>query len=120
MFHEDHFSISKGLKQRLADWQAHWDAQEPWAMFTDGSEPMFLAEGLEIAIALSKELGSKLAIEYRIIFVEDRTEDEDMDKDMGSIRDVFALFHEGRCVAIYPLFGPNPFGEWRRSGSLAT
>jgi hypothetical protein len=118
MVHEDHYNISKGLKQRLANWQAHWDAQEPWAMFTDGSQPAFLAEGLEIAMALSKELGPDCAIEYEIIFVEDKAdEDEDMDKDMGRIRNVFGLFHEGQCIAIYPLFGPNPLGEWRRSGT---
>lgn len=72
-------------------------------MFTDGSQPAFLAEGLEIAIALSKELGSKYAIEYEVEFAGDKVdEDEDMDKDMGEIRNVIALFHKGRCVAVHP------------------
>jgi len=75
-------------------------------MFEDGSQPAFLAEGLEIAIALSKELGSKCAIEYELVFAED-SDDDDLDKDFGRVRTIFALFHEGRCVAVYPQLGPN-------------
>jgi hypothetical protein len=101
MIHEDKLGISDELKRRLIEWQGHWDGQpNTKRMFEDGSQPAFLAEGCEIARLLSKELGSGAAIEYEFVFAHEFGKEE-------KINDIYALFHEGRCVAVYPQLGPN-------------
>ncbi|MGD9503032.1 MAG: hypothetical protein AB7V40_11175 [Methyloceanibacter sp.] len=105
MIHEDDLEISDELKRRLVDWHTHWDKQDPSAIFTDGSQPAFLAEGLEVARLLSKELGSGVAVEYALVFAEDSLHENGSDED--KLQDLYALFHEGRCVAVYPELGPR-------------
>jgi hypothetical protein len=101
MIQEDSLGISDELKRRLLEWQRHWDGQpNTERMFEDGSQPAFLAEGLEIARLLSKELGSGAAIEYELVFMHEFGKEEIMN-------DIYALFHDGQCVAVYPQLGPN-------------
>jgi hypothetical protein len=73
-------TISEAINQRLFSWHERFDNQIPERAFETINEAEFLAQGLDIAIDLSKELGSEILIEYEI---DDRV----------------LLFENGRCVA---------------------
>lgn len=72
--------ISQAINRHLLSWHARFDDQIPERAFETVNEAEFLAQGMNIAIDLSKELGSGILIEYEI---DDRV----------------LLFENGRCVA---------------------
>lgn len=76
--------ISSLLKDRLAAWQADFNRREPWETPEPGCRSAHDAEGLDIAIALSKEIGEQTIVEFNI-----------------EIGGAFVLFQNGTCVGVY-------------------
>jgi hypothetical protein len=79
--HVDAFPISDELKKRLKSWHDFFEAQIPEKQFNIDSRSEFHAQGLNVVIDISKELGDKILVEYEI----DATH---------------FLFENGRCVAV--------------------
>lgn len=64
----DNFRISGTLKEHLARWQSAFDEkileEGMWPVL--GSYASFSAEGLNLAVELSRELGDRAAVEYEL------------------------------------------------------
>ncbi len=85
------FPISSQLKERLARWQGIFDDQIPEKMWPfPGPHAAFSAEGLNIAVELSRELGSEVAVEYEL-----------------GIDGAVVMFQAGTCVAAYQIEEPE-------------
>ena len=84
----DGFSISGGLRERIARWQAVFDDQLPEKMWSArDSYASFSAEGLNIATQFSRELGEHALVEY------------ELGEYCAYVWNV--LFLAGRCVSTY-------------------
>ncbi|GEM_PF-7109719 len=89
----DNFPISEQTRKRLAGWQALFDSEVPERIWVKpGSRAIFLAEGLNVAIAVSTDIGEDSLIEYHL-------------------GDQCLLFRGGKCVAICPI-DPTTSGLW--------
>jgi hypothetical protein len=62
----DRIGITKELKIRLAAWQERYDAQNPPQFMSEIERCDFDAEGLNIALQLSHDLGSAWVVEYAL------------------------------------------------------
>lgn len=78
----DEFKISDELEGRFNAWQDRFDAQDPLDLMAGVEKCGFDAEGLNLAMQLSKELGHSVVVEYEIAGIN-------------------LLFDAGSCVAAF-------------------
>ena len=91
------FPLSEPVKARLRRWHDVFENETPelcWQI--PGSLAWFDAEGLNVSVEISAELGENAVVEY----------------DIGGRRGL--LFRTGQCVASYPL-DPTTSGLWAGS-----
>ena len=90
----DNFPLSDRVRQRLSAWNEMFEEEYPERIWENpGTHAWFSAEGINVAIDISLELGDGAVVEYKL----------------GNHG---LLFLAGRCVAIYPM-DPSTSGLWK-------